>query len=364
MCIEPQYLHAASAFVSCRNCWQCRNNRVNDLVGRCIAETKTSDQVLAVTLTYAGDTTHAQTLVYKDVQDFLKRLRKTKGRKVRYIVAGEYGTKKGRAHWHIILFINGTPVPVAKTKKDRLPNEVYFALTKQDRILWSPWSDYHGTVFVQLPDYGSFAYVLKYCLKDLEAKNSRSHLAMSKKPPLGYQWFVDLAQAHVDAGIAPQTSNYSFRDAISKKGVRYKFQLRGRMKELYLDTFRCLWSISLKGEYPWSDLLEERQDLLFRQSNELIYDQAEWLHRLEARKPQVFSNDPEPDNPQLSLQPEPEPLPRANPRYLFDLKNDIIIEVDEFGFVYATKKGKILCHATNVAEATAMLHTLGYRLNL
>jgi len=36
----------------CRKCWQCRDIRVDDLVGRCIAETNVSDQTLSVTLTY------------------------------------------------------------------------------------------------------------------------------------------------------------------------------------------------------------------------------------------------------------------------------------------------------------------------
>lgn len=102
MCRTPNKLDDGTE-VACRKCWQCKRNRVNDLVGRCIAESRYSAKTYAVTLTYANDAgVNAVTLVYKDVQDFLKRLRKRYN--VRYIVAGEYGTAKGRAHWHIILF--------------------------------------------------------------------------------------------------------------------------------------------------------------------------------------------------------------------------------------------------------------------
>ena len=102
MCITPNRLDDGTE-VACRKCKLCKRNRVNDLVGRCIAESRYSKKTYAVTLTYANDAgVNAVTLVYKDVQDFMKRLRKRYN--VRYIVAGEYGTAKGRAHWHIILF--------------------------------------------------------------------------------------------------------------------------------------------------------------------------------------------------------------------------------------------------------------------
>lgn len=285
MCVMPQAIpiktHPFFSMVSCRNCWQCRKTRIDDLVGRCTAEQKKSDQVLAVTLTYAGDTTHAQTLVYADVQKLLKRLRFTKGRSVRYISAGEYGSKKSRAHWHIILFIRGVKIPVAPIKADRKPDEIYLALNKSDRIDWSGWSQ--GFSFWQKPDYGAFAYVLKYVLKDLDSSFHKTHLAMSKKPPLGHDFFADLAQHHVDNGLSPQDVSYTFRDAFDKNGKRLKYQLRGRMKELYLDIFRVIWSLSRGSPYPYSELCIEREDQLLRKHLGGTYNKAEWLRHFSDR---------------------------------------------------------------------------------
>ena len=45
-----------------------------------------------------------QTLLYPDVQKFLKRLRKAYRGKLRYFVAGEYGEKTARPHYHMILY--------------------------------------------------------------------------------------------------------------------------------------------------------------------------------------------------------------------------------------------------------------------
>ena len=62
--------------------------------------------MLGVTLTYKGDVPGSVTLLTADVQKFVRSLRKA-GHKVRYMIAGEYGERKGRAHWHAVLFFKG-----------------------------------------------------------------------------------------------------------------------------------------------------------------------------------------------------------------------------------------------------------------
>ena len=115
MCISPNTLSDGTQ-VACRNCWQCRADRINDWVGRCIAESKTAVASHAITLTYGrvhlstendayGDAEHprAAVLTYSDVQKYFKLLRRH-GYPLRYFAVGEYGSLKGRAHWHIIAF--------------------------------------------------------------------------------------------------------------------------------------------------------------------------------------------------------------------------------------------------------------------
>jgi len=235
MCIEPTMLDGFE--VSCRKCWQCRKRRVEDLVGRCIAESKFSKKAYACTLTYgkcAG--VNAATLVYKDVQDFLKRLRKKYS--VRYIVAGEYGTKKNRAHWHIILFFN----------------KQYPEVENNKRVNWELWP--HGFTYFQEPDWKGFQYVLKYVLKDQDERVKTTHLAMSKKPPLGDEYFKELAKQHVKEMVLPRSIYYKFRDVRNSRNKIKHFCMQGKTKEMFMRRIRWRW-YKKYGKEPMNELFEE-----------------------------------------------------------------------------------------------------------
>lgn len=61
-----------------------------------------------ITLTYSEkNIPENMSLEKSHLQKFFKRLRKQLTSKVRYFAVGEYGTKKGRPHYHVILFTNG-----------------------------------------------------------------------------------------------------------------------------------------------------------------------------------------------------------------------------------------------------------------
>jgi len=239
MCIAPVKLDDGTE-VGCRECWQCRKRRVNDYVGRCIAESKFSKKTYAVTLTYNGDQgVNAVTLIYKDVQDFLKRLRKK--HKCRYIVTGEYGSAKGRSHWHIILFF-----------KDSWPE-----VTSNKRVDWKYWK--HGFSYFQEPDWKGFEYCLKYVLKDQTSRQSDSHLAMSKKPPLGHEFFQQLAKQHVEQALVPQTYFYKFGDVRDYKNREKGFMMQGKTRENFMETFVKEWEDRYSHE-PLSELVTDYYD--------------------------------------------------------------------------------------------------------
>lgn len=236
MCRTPNRLDDGTE-VGCRKCWQCKRNRVNDLVGRCIAESKYATQTYAVTLTYANDAgVNAVSLVYKDVQDFMKRLRKRY--KVRYICAGEYGTAKGRAHWHIILFFKG--------EAPKIEEDV--------RVNWKYWDK--GYSYFQQPDWKGFQYVLKYVLKDTDLDSADSHLAMSKKPPLGYEFFEELAKQHVEQAIIPRSFKYKVGGVKKDNGTEKVFMMQGKTRENFMNAFKQGW-IDEYGKEPTSEFYEE-----------------------------------------------------------------------------------------------------------
>lgn len=270
MCIRPNRLDDGVE-VACRECWQCRKRRVDDLIGRCIAESKYSKKTYAITLTYAQDAgVNAVTLVYKNVQDFLKRLRKKY--KCRYIVAGEYGSAKGRAHWHIIVFF-----------KDNVPD-----VQENKRVEWKYWP--HGFSYFQYPDWKGFEYVLKYVLKDQDSRSADAHLAMSKKDmqwceqsqkmkmqgaPLGYQYFNWLADEHVRQGLAPQSYFYKFGGIRDYKNREKTFMMTGKTKENFMERFLQKWMEKYEAD-PRSEIVDEYLDYV----TEIEYTDAELMLRL------------------------------------------------------------------------------------
>ena len=255
MCIAPTKLDDGTE-VGCRECWQCRKRRVNDYVGRCIAESKFAKKTYAVTLTYGGDEgVNAVTLIYKDVQDFLKRLRKKY--KCRYIVTGEYGSAKGRSHWHIILFF-----------QDNWPE-----VTSNKRVDWKYWK--HGFCYFQEPDWKGFEYCLKYVLKDQTSRQSDSHLAMSKKPPLGHEFFQQLAKQHVEQALVPQTYFYKFGDVRDYKNREKGFMMQGKTRENFMETFINEWEAKYDHE-PLSEIVNDYYDDI----TDIEYTDEEMYERL------------------------------------------------------------------------------------
>lgn len=271
MCLSPETMYekrsGKTITVPCKSCDLCRQNRVNDLIGRCIAEQCTASKTFAVTLTYAGDGPESAVLRYADIQKFLKLLRAPKGGdfKVRYICAGEYGAKKGRAHWHIILFFDGK----------------YPDVEIGSRINWKYWP--HGYSYFQNPDYKGFAYVMKYALKQDPKEGYQKSLAMSKKPPLGYKFFVNLAHDIVERQLPVHSPVYSFSNVVNSKGVPRQYWLQGRMREIFLDRYYISWRMLYGKEPPWSEyLLEKYLDPIERKRMEL--DEQRYLKHQQLRQ--------------------------------------------------------------------------------
>jgi len=95
--------------VMCGKCPPCLKRRVDSWVFRLQQEEKNWKYSHFVTLTY--DTDHVplshngfMTLRKKQIQDFLKRLRKLQNEKLVYYIVGEYGEANHRPHYHGIFF--------------------------------------------------------------------------------------------------------------------------------------------------------------------------------------------------------------------------------------------------------------------
>lgn len=298
MCHDPHTL-ADGTVVACRKCELCTYNRVKDWAGRNIAQSKVSTASFACTLTYGpeldqypdghsgqygnpmpGRKDHLRTavLTYSDVQKFLKYLRDGLGFKGRdgfeYFVTGELGSQKGRTHWHIILHFRGR-VPsheIALNFSDRHANE-RGQLFRHD--VCKAWP--HGFMYWIPARFEDVFYNCKYILKDEGDEASQRKPGMSKKPPIGVEYFRQWADWHVECHLAPQTLFYTF-DEIKKDDGRFlQFRLSGRTAEMFVERFIERWK-QVHGDKPRpkSDLVD-----LFEKYGKIVTDEARMLVREE-----------------------------------------------------------------------------------
>jgi hypothetical protein len=162
-----------------------------------------------VTLTYNDENLPRQgnstTLIKKDFQDFMKRLREpnqeldwTPPTPIRYYHCGEYGDQFGRPHYHAILFNTTFPdLKQIQGKKD----------LKTSRILDSIWGK--GFTSVGAVTFESASYVAGYVQKKINGEQKQEHYqivdeetgeyfgqrqqeysTMSRRPGIAGLWFA------------------------------------------------------------------------------------------------------------------------------------------------------------------------------
>lgn len=105
MCYNPISV-VGVGLVPCGHCLECVSRYSTEWTARCVLEASLYKKNCMITLTYDEASLPASgKLERSDYQKFLKRLRKKfSDIKIRYYGCGEYGSLKGRPHFHIILF--------------------------------------------------------------------------------------------------------------------------------------------------------------------------------------------------------------------------------------------------------------------
>lgn len=145
--------------VPCGKCLAClQRSRIHWSL-RLNQEFKHSTSAFFVTLTYAMKDPE---LSVRDVQLYIKRLRKSEKKKIRYFLVGEHGTKTGRAHYHALIF-NTT-----------------------EKNIRSHWKK--GITHVGAVTGASVMYTLKYMVQQSERKPFR---LMSRGYGIGAKYLTD-----------------------------------------------------------------------------------------------------------------------------------------------------------------------------
>lgn len=230
MCISPSHVWVQRGAEwekvpkPCGDCWRCRENYISDYTGRCLAEAATSEAACVLNMTYAPREDLADKVLYpRHFQDFIRALRK-RGHKVRYLVAGEYGELKGRAHFHAILFfkvLKARPVkrPVPFYNWDHIQEPETSGpfcreVPHNEMCHISEWPHGHVTC-----DWDFRDKAVRYCVEYLRKDRENSWFSVSKKPPLGAEWFAQKAAIARELGVLP--SKFEYAPPGAEPGKRY-----------------------------------------------------------------------------------------------------------------------------------------------
>lgn len=190
--------------IQCHQCLGCRLERSRQWAMRCMHESSLYQNNCFITLTYSNENLPAVgSLVPRDFQLFMKRVRKRFGSGVRFYGCGEYGDEFGRPHYHALLF----NMDFHDKKPWRKPGEHQLYRSERLEALWPLGASEIGSV-----SFDSAAYVARYCVKKFTGKSAaehyhrvdaegRSHMIypefgrMSLRPGIGKPW---LDKFHAD----------------------------------------------------------------------------------------------------------------------------------------------------------------------
>lgn len=177
--------------IPCGRCSGCRLEHSRQWALRCMHEKRLHTDSCFITLTY--DNAHLPkdgSVSVRELQLFMKRLRKIYGTGLRFFACGEYGEKTNRPHYHVLLlnerFADARPL--------RLLSKSENPLSQSDTLsrLWTAGSHAIGEV-----TFDSCAYVARYCMKKITGKPAQDHykgrepefITMSRRPGIGAGYF-------------------------------------------------------------------------------------------------------------------------------------------------------------------------------
>lgn len=218
--------------IRCGKCEGCRVDKSREWANRLLLEKEyyPDNQCWFITLTYdedhvprssygdpeTGEAQPSMTLSKRDLQLFMKRLRKNHVTPLRFFACGEYGPQTMRPHYHLIVF--GLQLNDCVLYGRGEAGFTYY----QSNWLTSQWSlrsapTRHGSVtclsadpsyfctplgrvIVAPASWQTFAYVARYTTKKLYGAESSYYeqfniippfLTMSTHPGIGARWFQD-----------------------------------------------------------------------------------------------------------------------------------------------------------------------------
>ncbi len=173
---EKAYKKGITSF-SCGSCPECLKKKASRWALRAFYEAQEHDNNIAVCLTYdsyirdshgniVGERVSDLSCNKRDVQLFIKRVRKKFGNNVKYIASAEHGKRTNRPHYHVILFgvTFNDCVPYKRSKRGNL---IY-----KSNTLNKLWKNGICTVDSLHVNSAVARYCTKYAVKDSRADDT------------------------------------------------------------------------------------------------------------------------------------------------------------------------------------------------
>lgn len=286
--------------IPCGKCIGCRLEYSKRWANRCLMEMKLHESNLFLTVTYddihipkktiynekTGEIHDVNVLVKKDLQDFIKRLRKNTGQKFRYFACGEYGDKTKRPHFHLLIF--GLKLDDLKFyKRSNLGFNYYNSET-----LHNSWLDRSvnppvpkGYIVVANATWETAAYTARYVIKKVDNSLQlfydtykgieKEFVLMSRKPGISYNFLEENFHNLIDYDVMYLESENGpreiYRDAyFNKKAEAFGIDiapLKEKSKRIAENsTYAKLSQTSL----DYLEMLKVEEDNLLAKSKQLL----------------------------------------------------------------------------------------------
>lgn len=238
MCLYPIQVNVNGVreTVKCGKCIECVKAQSQEWALRIMLEAKQYEHNCCLTLTY--DNEHVPSdynLSRKDIQLFLKSLRKAIAPvKIRVFYSGEYGEKRGRPHFHCIVF-GWEPDDLVYKFSKSTPYYHSVFVSK----LWK-----RGLISVGEVTYDTAFYCAKYLQKFVASdKEVKPFIGMSNRPGIGFNAITpDLLKqgCFYYAGKKYPLPRY-FQKVLERDGDYDDIiSLRVRRRRALIQSIRCL----------------------------------------------------------------------------------------------------------------------------
>lgn len=227
-CLSPFKKKDSNDSFPCGKCVNCKARRVSAWSFRLLKEAERSESAFFLTMTY--DIEHVpltkslyMTLLKKDLQNFMKRLRnRPQFSKLKYYAVGEYGGKWKRPHYHLIIFNMNLSTLIGENMALAV-RQGHIPLDGKHHFVSDIWNN--GTVTVGTCEGASIGYCLKYISKN---KRIPEHKNDDRLPE-----FSCMSKRLGDNYVTPEIIEWHRDDLLNRKYISLKNGLKISMPRYF-----------------------------------------------------------------------------------------------------------------------------------